>query len=107
MELKDLRILAELLVVVVVLIDLSGGVESIKAAVGRWLGIKGDFRLKPIDCSLCMYHWTALVVMLCLGRLSLTCYMAICLGAVLTVPVKILLMTIIDALSALFEIWKR
>ena len=107
MELRDIIILAELLVIVVVLIDLSGGVESIKKALGRWLGIRGDFRLKPLDCSLCMYHWTALVTMLCLGRLSLTCYMAICLGAVLTVPAKILLESLLDALSAVFGLWRH
>ena len=102
MELNDLKILAELLVVVVVLIDMSGGVESIKAAVGRWLGIKGDFRLKPIDCSLCMYHHTAVIVMLCLGRLNLAVYTAICIGALLTIPTRALFSLILDAFNALF-----
>lgn len=101
MSWDEIRILLELQVIVVVLIDLSGGMDSIKDALGRWLHVTVR-RLKPFDCSLCMYHWTALVVFLCLGRLTLTAYMAICLLALATTATRYLLETILDGLIWLF-----
>lgn len=84
MDWEDVKILLELQVIVVVLIDMSGAIDELKARLRRWLHIRGEITLKPLDCSFCMYHWTALVVMLCLGRLTLTAYMAICLLALAT-----------------------
>ena len=105
MDWRTIEILAELLVVVVVLIDMSGFVDEMKARLKRWLHIKGEVSLKPLDCSFCMYHWTALVVLLCLGRLTLATYTAICVGCLLTVPVRGLLAFILDGLNALF-VWR-
>lgn len=102
MDWRTIEILAELLVVVVVLIDMSGFVDEMKARLKRWLHIKGEVSLKPLDCSFCMYHWTALVVMLCLGRLNLAVYTAICIGALLTIPTRALFSLILDAFNALF-----
>lgn len=97
MNLDEWKILVELQIVVVFLIDLSGAVDSFKAALGRWLRVRVA-RLKPLDCSLCMYHWTALVVMLCLGRLTLECYAAICLLAFATTITEAVLKTILRTL---------
>ena len=106
MDWKTIEILAELLVVVVVLIDMSGAVDEMKARLKRWLHIKGEVSLKPLDCSFCMYHWTALVVMLCLGRLSLAVYTAICIGCLLTGVVRMALAAILDGFQRLL-VWRR
>lgn len=106
MDWRTIEILAELLVVVVVLIDMSGFVDEMKARLKRWLHIKGEVSLKPLDCSFCMYHWTALVVLLCLGRLNLTSYMAICIGCLLTGVVRTALAAILDGLQRLL-VWRR
>ena len=105
MECRDIEILAELLVVVVILVDMSGFMDEMKARIRRWLGVRGQVSLKPFDCSFCMYHHTAVIVMLCLGRLSLESYMVICVGCLLTVPVRGLLAFILDGLNALF-VWR-
>lgn len=102
MDWRTIEILAELLVVVVILIDMSGFVDEMKARLKRWLHIKGEVSLKPLDCSFCMYHHTAVVVMLCLGRLNLAVYTAICIGALLTIPTRALFSLILDAFNALF-----
>ena len=102
----DVEILAELLVVVVILVDMSGFLDEMKARLRRWLNIKGPISLKPLDCSFCMFHWTALVVMLCLGRLNLATYTAICVGCLLTIPARGLFSAILDALNRLL-IWRR
>lgn len=104
MSWKDVEILAELLAIVVILIDLSGFVDEMKERLKRWLGLRGDISLKPFDCSFCMYHWTALVVMICLGRLNLAVYAAICFGCLLTTPAKGLFLLIIDVFNALFNL---
>lgn len=96
MNWADVKILVELQIVVVFLIDLSGAVDSLKDGLGRWLKVKVG-RLKPIDCSLCMYHWTALVVMLCTGRLTLETYVVICLLAFATTLTGAILETILRA----------
>ena len=106
MDWRTIEILAELLVVVVVLIDMSGAVDELKARLKRWLHIKGEVSLKPLDCSFCMYHWTALVVLLCLGRLNLATYTAICVGCLLTGTVRGLFSAILDLFSRLL-IWRR
>ena len=106
MNWKDIEILAELLAVVVILIDMSGFMDEVKARMKRWLHIKGEISLKPLDCSFCMFHWTALIVMLCLGRLNLATYTAICFGCLLTMPARYLFSAIIDLLNRLL-IWRR
>ena len=106
MTYKDIEILAELLAVVVILVDMSGFFDEVKDRLRRWLGIKGQISLKPFDCSFCMYHWTALVVMLCLGRLNLATYTAICVGCLMTGTVRGLFSAILDLFSRLL-IWRR
>lgn len=83
--------------VTVFLVDLSGGVDSLKTALGRWLR-RPVRRLKPFDCSLCVFHWTALAVMLHAGRLNLGCYAAICLLAFATTITKEALILILRAI---------
>lgn len=108
MTFKDFEILAELLVVVVVLIDMSGFIDELKGWLRRWLGIRGEISLKPLDCSFCMYHWTALVAMLCLSRLTLATYTAICVGCLLTLPVQRLFTAILDGFTAILErLWRK
>lgn len=106
MTYKDIEILAELLAVVVILVDMSGFFDEAKWRLKRWLAVKGEISLKPFDCSFCMYHWTALVVMLCLGRLTLATYTAICVGCLLTMPVRGLFSLILDLFSRLL-VWRR
>lgn len=102
MRWEDIEMLAEIQVIVVCLIDLSGGIDSLKDGLRKWLGLKGEISIKPFDCSLCMFHWTALIVFLCLGRLTLLNYAVICLLALATTATRYLIETILDALIWLF-----
>lgn len=52
---------------VVMIVDISGFIDSVKIGLKRWLGIKGGVTLKPFDCSLCMTHWTGLIYLLFTG----------------------------------------
>ena len=58
--------LALITLIVVYLVDLSGGVGSLKQFIWKCcLDGKGkypySFRLRPLDCSLCLTWWTGLV----------------------------------------------
>ena len=58
--------LALITLIVVYLVDLSGGVSSLKQFIWKCcLDGKGkypySFRLRPLDCSLCLTWWTGLV----------------------------------------------
>jgi len=78
------RLLIELQVIIVFLLDLSGGMDSIKGALRKWLRVKGEISLRPFDCSLCMTHWVGLLVLLCLGELRVETYLVVCVLALLT-----------------------
>ena len=58
--------LALITLIIVYLVDLSGGVSSLKQFIWKCcLDGKGkypySFRLRPLDCSLCLTWWTGLV----------------------------------------------
>lgn len=59
-----------LAVIVVFIVDVSGIVDAMKEALGRWLHVRVG-RLKPFDCSLCMVWWCGLAYLLIVGRFSL------------------------------------
>lgn len=63
--------------VVAYIVDISGIVDSIKWALGRWLNIKVG-RLKPIDCSLCMTWWVGLIYIIAIGEFSI--YTTLCVA---------------------------
>ena len=77
MVIIDLLLIA---LICVVIVDLSGFVDSVKSGI-KWLITKGkmnssDYRLKPFDCSLCMTFWTGLIFLLATGNFTLT-YLAV------------------------------
>lgn len=62
--------------IVVYVVDISGAIDSLKSGL-KWLLTKGkmkdnNYRLKPIDCSLCSVWWCGLIFLLCTGNFTLT-----------------------------------
>lgn len=62
--------------VVCFIVDLSGGVQTLKS----WLKVE---RLAPLDCSLCMTFWAGLAYLLISGRFAFAplvwvCVLALC-----------------------------
>ena len=60
---------------VVFIVDISGAIDSLKSGL-KWILTKGkmsssDYRLKPIDCSLCMTFWSGLIYLWCVGSFTL------------------------------------
>ncbi len=79
--------------IVVFVVDVSGVVDALKAALGRWLGGTVS-RLKPFDCSLCMVWWCGLIYVLVAGHLSLCTVAFVALLAACSVQIGGLLQTL-------------
>lgn len=61
--------------IVVVIIDDSGVIDSIKRLISRTL-TKGkiettDFDLKPFSCSYCSNFWVGIIYLLCVGQFTI------------------------------------
>lgn len=92
--------LFSILIISVIVIDISGFVHSIKAAIGKFLGISpNSFRIKPFDCSFCMTFWVSMIYLLVVGRFTLVNIAIVLLLCCLTTPLKNLIMSLIDKLT--------
>lgn len=84
-------------VIVVIIIDLSGFIESIKSGL-KYIVTKGrmsgsDYRLKPLDCSFCMTFWTGLVYLLVTHTFTLWMLTYLLLTCVMTIFIKDVIVT--------------
>ena len=79
--------LFEITVIVVIIVDISGFIDSIKNLIGKVLGIN-NVSLKPIDCSLCMTFWVSMAYLIYANELSITTLMFSLLISVMTPIIK-------------------
>ena len=79
--------LFEISIIVVIIIDISGFIDSIKAFVGKVLGIN-NVSLKPLDCSFCMNFWASIGYLLITNELSITAVMVTLLLSTMTPIIK-------------------
>lgn len=90
--------LFEITVIVVIIVDISGFIDSIKEFIGRVLGIT-NVRLKPFDCSLCLNFWASIVYLIWDGELNLTTVMVSLVLSVMTPTIQDLIYLIRDILG--------
>lgn len=89
----------EICAVVVLVVDMSGIIESLRSVVGKWLHAPADrVMLKPLDCSKCMTFWVGLIYTLIVGELSLTILLYLLLVAMNATNVGMFLSIIIEAI---------
>ena len=79
--------LFEITVIVVIIVDISGFVDSIKSLIGRVLHIN-NVSLKPLDCSFCMNFWVCVAYLLITNELTITAVMVTLLLSTMTPIVK-------------------
>ena len=94
--------LFELTVIVVIIIDISGFIDSIKAFVGKVLGIN-NVNLKPLDCSFCLNWWVSLGYLVITNQLSLTAIMVTLLLSTMTPIIKDAIYLIRDFLGKIIS----
>ena len=93
--------------IIVFIIDLSGVINSIKYLISFWLTkgkiTKTDYRLKPLDCSLCMSFWVNLIYIICLNQVRLLNILVICILAFFTPIFKDILYLMKDIFISLIN----
>ena len=90
--------LFEITVIVVIVIDISGFIDSIKTLIGKVLHIN-NVSLKPLDCSFCLNFWVSLIYLLITNELSITAVMVTLLLSTMTPVIGDLIYLIRDFLG--------
>ena len=89
----------------VIIIDLSGFINTLKLLVSKYLTHSKisttNFRLRPFDCSFCMTFWTGLLYTLVIGQFTLVNLLIILLLAYFTSSIKDILLLLKDLVSKL------
>lgn len=74
--------------IVCFIVDVSGFVDNIKRGIWRLIMGKDkpfqEYRLPPIDCSLCLSFWSGLIYLLCVGQFNIPMIGFVCLMALLS-----------------------
>ena len=94
--------LFEITVIVVIIVDISGFIDSIKAFVGKVLGIN-NVSLKPLDCSFCMNFWVSMVYLVIANELSITAVMVALLLSTMTPIIKDVIYLIRDLIGKIIN----
>ena len=94
--------LIEITVITVIVIDISGFIDSIKEFIGKMLNIS-NVRLKPFDCSFCLNFWTSMAYLICVDELSLTTLMVSLLLSVMTPAIQDLIYLIRDLTATIIN----
>ena len=87
--------LIEIAIITVIIIDISGIVDSIKEFIGKTLNIT-NVRLKPLTCSFCMTFWCCLCYVVPRGYTSLEVLTFILLMSTLTPVISDLIYLVRD-----------
>lgn len=93
--------------VVVLTIDISGFVQSLK----RFISLKltkgkidsNSFSIKPFDCSYCMTFWCGLLFTIVSGEFTLVNLLYVCLVPFFTDTIRQTLLLIKDTLNKLID----
>ena len=94
--------LFEISIIVVIIVDISGFIDSIKAFVGKVLGIN-NVNLKPLDCSFCLNFWVSLIYLAITNQLSITAVMVALLLSTMTPVIQDLIYLIRDLLGKIIS----
>lgn len=94
--------LFEITVIVVIIVDISGFIDSIKAFVGKVLHIN-NVKLKPLDCSFCLNWWASLAYLLITNELTITAVMVTLLLSTMTPIIKDAIYLVRDLIGKIID----
>lgn len=90
--------LFEITVIVIIIVDISGFVDSVKTLIGKVLHIN-NVSLKPIDCSFCMNFWASIGYLVITNELTITAIMVTLLLSTMTPIIKDAIYLIRDSIG--------
>lgn len=93
--------------IVVIIIDLSGFMDSLKSGI-KYILTKGkmsssDYRLKPLDCSLCMTFWLGILYLLITNQFTIGYLLYVCILSIFTDIFKDTIILVKDLLIKLIR----
>ena len=93
--------------IIVFIIDISGVIDSLKSFIAKILSngrIKStDFRIKPLDCSLCSTFWVSVIFLLVTHCFTLPYIAFVCLMSATTSLTKDLFYTLNDLIVKMLQ----
>lgn len=97
--------------IVVFIVDISGAIDSLKSGL-KWILTKGkmknsDYRLKPIDCSLCMTFWSGIIYLLVVQQFTLPYLAFVCLLACFSGIIKSTILLVEDILVKIIQVFYK
>lgn len=93
-------------VICVCLCDIFHAWDNITAEIMYWITkgkIRKPFQIKVFQCSLCLSHHTNVIVMLCMGCVTLPNYLYIVILSFLTSVIKNILLVVEDKIIKLIN----
>lgn len=91
-------------IIIVIIIDLSGFIQSLESGLSKWLRIPNCHIPRPFNCSFCMCHHLSLLYIILTGNFSLALWALIFLVSYMTPIIKDLLIFIKDISSQIITI---
>lgn len=66
-----------------------------------------DYRLKPLDCSLCATFWSGLIYLLIVGKFTLLYVTAVCLIACFSGIIKSSILLVEDIVTKIIQMFYK
>lgn len=97
--------------IVVFIVDISGAVDSLKRGI-KYIITKGRFtdsnyRLKPLDCSLCMTFWCGLLYIILTHQFSIVNVAVVCMFSFSAETIKDSILVAKDIFTRILQIIEK
>lgn len=95
-------------ILVVYIVDISGAIDSLKSGI-KWVITKGkmnnsNYRLKPLDCSLCAVWWCGLIYLLVTNNFTLPYITIVALLSTFSGIIKSSILIIEDTITKIIQL---
>lgn len=91
-------------VITVIVIDLSGFIQSLESGLSKWLRIPNVRIPRPFSCSLCSTFWLSIIYIIIIGKLTILNVAIILLISYMTPIIKDILIFLKDMMSQIITI---
>ena len=91
-------------IITVIVIDLSGFIQSLEYGLSKWLRIPNVHIPRPFSCSLCSTFWLSIIYIIIIGKLTILNVAMILLISYMTPIIKDILIFLKDMISQIITI---
>lgn len=91
-------------IITVIIIDLSGFIQSLESGLSKWLRIPNVHIPRPFSCSLCSTFWLSIIYIIVIGKVTILNVAVILLLSYMTPIIKDILIFIKDISSQIITI---